>query len=48
MKTEIVRLNQVSKILSKAVDIPMIPKGGWIYTIRTALGMNVVAAAKRA
>ena len=48
MKTELIRLNQVSKLLSGVYAIPSLPKDGWLYTIRTALGMSVVAAAKRA
>ncbi len=48
MKTELVRLGQVSKILFQAGDIPSVPKDGWLHAIRTALGMSVVAAANRA
>ena len=46
MKT--IQLQQVSKMLMQAWDIPTIPKRWWIYTLRNSLGMTITTAAKRA
>lgn len=48
MKMELVRLDQVSKLIAEGRGTPPVPKGGWLRSIRTALGMSVVAAAGRA
>lgn len=47
MKNELIRLEQVSKIL-QSTSVPSVPRDGWLCAIRTALGMTVHAAAKRA
>jgi len=48
MNKELVRLHQLSEMLEKNRGIPIVPKKGWLFSIRTALWMTAESAAKRA
>lgn len=48
MTTSQIQLEQVSRMLDKAWNMPPTPKNWWLFTIRTTLWMSRAAAGKRA